>query len=48
MYGLLASGERQDWSRIPGENDEYSYAQVRKRKNFGILLLKVILIYSTV
>ena len=28
MYGLLASGERQDWSRIPGEHDEFNFATV--------------------
>jgi len=27
FYGLMASGERQSWSRIPGENDEYHYAE---------------------
>jgi hypothetical protein len=25
LYGLLASGERQDWSRIPGEHDEFNF-----------------------
>ncbi len=24
LYGLLASGERQDWSRIEGEEDRYA------------------------